>query len=205
MGKKLVYGVGVNDADYVVFKEVSKQLNGIRKRKVVWSCPFYICWKSMIERCHSEKLHKKRPTYINKKVCDEWLIFSNFKSWMINQNYIGMHLDKDLLMPGNKVYCPDFCVFIPPSINSFIVDESANRGRFPFGVTYSKSKKCYVAQCRDPFVGKQQELGAFSCPDEAHNAWKRRKHEIACQLADLQTDERVSKALRLRYASQTKV
>ena len=34
---------------------------------------------------------------------------------------------------------------------------------------------------------------------EAHEAWKARKHEHACKLADIQSDVRVAKVLRTRY------
>lgn len=45
---KLVYGVGINDADYVV--GVSKELpkvDGKRKHKLTW-CPFYLRWCNML-------------------------------------------------------------------------------------------------------------------------------------------------------------
>jgi hypothetical protein len=35
---------------------------------------------------------------------------------------------------------------------------------------------------------------------EAHKAWQARKHELACMLADLQTDDRIASRLREMYA-----
>lgn len=62
--KKLVYGVGVNDADYVVqVKETVDCANGKRKQKQVWTCPFYKTWKSMLKRCYCEKAKINIPTY----------------------------------------------------------------------------------------------------------------------------------------------
>lgn len=46
----------------------------------------------------------------------------------------------------------------------------------------------------------EEHLGLFTCPNEAHSAWIDRKCELADQLADLQTDERVAKVLRERYS-----
>ena len=57
----------------------------------------------------------------------------------------------------------------------------------------------FTAQCNNPITKGREGCGYFDCPEKAHASWKRRKHEIACQLAELQTDQRVSKALRSRY------
>ena len=75
---KLVSGVGINDADY----EVQKYTVVSGKRKRIWICPYYITWTHMLQRCYSEKSQLKHPTYKGCTVCDEWLIFSNFKTWM---------------------------------------------------------------------------------------------------------------------------
>ena len=47
---KLVYGWGVNDVDYVVqIKEELPKVNGKRKRKTIWVCPYYQKWKSILQ------------------------------------------------------------------------------------------------------------------------------------------------------------
>ena len=192
MGKvnKLVHGVGVNDADYVV----NPTING----KIVW-CPFYRYWVNMLKRCYSVKFQARRPTYVGCYVCVEWLTFSKFKSWMETQDWQGKQLDKDLLVSGNKVYSPDTCAFVDKETNLFATDRGAARGEWHIGVNFHKPTGKFQALCRNPFTRKKEYLGLFIYPDEAHQAWKKRKHELACQLADLQTDERVAKALRVRY------
>ena len=58
--KRLVCGVGVMDADYVVeVKETVGYVNGKRKQKLVWKCPFYQTWKSMLVRGYSNKFKEK--------------------------------------------------------------------------------------------------------------------------------------------------
>lgn len=48
--RKLLYGVGINDADYVVQrKETIGYVDGEQKRKLIWICPFYQTWKSMLQ------------------------------------------------------------------------------------------------------------------------------------------------------------
>jgi hypothetical protein len=190
MSKVLLYGTGVNDADYVVNPTVDG--------KIV-TCPFFQKWKSMLSRCYSENLHARRPKYIGCYVEADWLTFSKFKSWMEGQDWKGKELDKDLLVCGNKIYSSSTCVFVDSVTNSFTLDSSAIRGSFPVGVHFSKSVKKLMSKCSNPFTKKQEFLGYFDCPQEAHEAWKKRKHELALQLADLQTDERVAAALRVRY------
>ena len=49
--KKLVYGVGINDADYVTRKWETIEVNDKQKQKLVWICPYYSVWTHMLERC----------------------------------------------------------------------------------------------------------------------------------------------------------
>lgn len=105
-----VYGIGINDADYVT--TMSKKNGG-------WRCPFYYRWEKMLRRCYSEHYQKINPSYIGCSVCPEWLYFSKFRLWMVTQNWEGLELDKDLLVVGNRVYSPDTCCFISHKINTF--------------------------------------------------------------------------------------
>lgn len=188
--KTLVYGVGINDADY----PVNPTIGGKRV-----ACPFYVKWVGMLERCHSEKHQERQPTYIGCSVNPDWLVFSNFKAWMESQDWQGKELDKDLLFVGNKIYSHETCVFVSSVVNGFLVDRGNRRGKWPLGVNYHKVSGRLRSECRNPFTKKLEHLGYFNCPQEAHQAWKKRKHELALQLADLQTDERVASALRKRY------
>lgn len=188
---KLIQGVGVNDADYPVYKKE----NG----KIVWQCPHYRTWKSMLSRSYSGKLKKKHPAYLDVTVCEEWHSFMNFRSWMVEQDWEGKHLDKDILFQGNKMYSPNTCVFVDGVVNTFLTDCAATRGEWPIGVDWFERTKEFRSSCSNPFTKKREHLGYFTCPNQAHLAWKARKYELACQLADIQADERVSEALRTRY------
>lgn len=200
MVKKLVCGAGVNDADYSV--KIHKSVNGAMQK--VWFCPFYITWCGMLTRAYSEKYKRKYPTYSDVVACKEWHLFSTFKAWMELQDWQGKHLDKDLLIPGNKEYRPDACVFLDKPVNSFMLDNLASRGEHPIGVCWHKRDGLFIAKCCNPFTRKQEWIGSFKCPDKAHIAWKRHKHELACQLADTQKDQRVAEALRTRYLPEVK-
>lgn len=196
----LVRGFGINDADYNVYITGSGD-NG--KRKVIWVCPFYRKWIHMLERCYDQKLHNKFPTYVGCSVCKDWKSFSTFKSWMETQNWEGKHLDKDLLIKGNKTYSPNTCVFLDARINTFLTESGAGRGKFPIGVSLERESGKYVAQCWSIELGKNKKIGRFKTPEEAHKAWLAFKLEQAYTLAAQQTDERVSKALIERYENYT--
>lgn len=192
-------GVGVNDADYPV--SIYSVVAG--KRKQIWMCPIYQTWSHMLKRCYSDKYQAKQPTYIGCLVAPEWHSFSSFRAWMLTQDHEGSHLDKDLLMPGNKVYSADTCVFVSRPLNNFLTDSGAARGDFPLGVSWHNNKGKFLAQCSDPATRKQKHLGYFTCQHAAHEAWRAKKHQYACIYADMQTDPRIAHALRTRYAKQS--
>lgn len=199
--KKLGYGVGVNDADYVVMvNETLGYVNGKRRQRRVWVCPFYETWRGMLKRCFSEKLKADSPTYKDVTCCEEWLTFSNFKRWMETQDWEGKQLDKDIIFPNNKVYSPETCAFVSCVTNVFVTASDAARGEWPVGVYWNKKEKKFQSQCCNPFTKKVEYLGRFNCPKEAHEAWRKRKHEYAQLVAELEADPRVSEALKKRYS-----
>ena len=208
MNKKLVRGVGINDAGYVVrVRECTEERypNGAKKSKLVWGCPYYGRWIDMLRRCYSKKFHEKKPTYLGCTVCKEWLTFSSFREWMITQDWKGKELDKDLLFEGNKMYSPETCVFVSREANVFVVTRGKSRGKYLIGCYWNKSKKKFQALCCNPFTKKQEYLGLFDTELEAHLAWKKRKHELSCELTNSEyvTDERAALALRNKYENYT--
>lgn len=198
---KLVYGVGVNDADYVVkICETVGYFDGKRRRRQTWVCPFYVTWKSMLERCFSETFKAKNPAYKDVNCCKEWLVFSNFKRWMEQQNWEGKELDKDIIFPNSKFYSPETCAFVSSSTNGFILACDAARGECPVGVTWNKKGQKYQASCQNPFAKEHGYLGFFNTPKEAHEVWRKRKHELAQLVAATETDPRIVEALKKRYS-----
>ena len=179
---KLVQGVGTNDADY----NVNPTVDG---KQVM--CPFYNRWHDMLQRCYSAKLQVTRPTYAGCSVVEEWHSFSNFRSWMVEQDWEGKHLDKDLLVEGNKVYGPDTCAFVSGNLNKLLTDASGSRGALPIGVV--KKGKGYQAQINKD--GKRIYLGTFKTPGEAHNVWRKAKAKIILNSRELTNDIRVKKSL----------
>lgn len=195
-----ICGVGINDADYVVILlEDLPRINGKRKRRKIWECPFYVKWASMIKRCYSKIQESRSPSYEGCKVCEEWLYFSNFRAWMVEQDWEGKELDKDILVPGNKVYSPNTCIFVDKRTNSFIIECTKSRGEYPIGAKFVKHVGKFAAVCNNVQTSKQEHLGYFDTPEEAHIAWLNFKLKQAEIIASQQTDERVADALIDRY------
>jgi hypothetical protein len=198
---KLVCGVGVNDLGYRthVYEYVTEN-GGKRVRKTVFRCKYYAAWTGMLERCYSKKYLESRPSYIGTSVCSEWLYATAFKKWMEQQDWSGKSLDKDIIVPGSKLYSPETCAFVLNATNLFVIASDASRGDYPIGVHLVKRTGKYQAQCENPFTRKQENLGLFSTPEEAHEAWRKRKHELAQLVAARESDSRVVEALRKRYS-----
>ena len=186
MSGKIIYGVGV----YKKGKFKSWENGKITKE--------YNSWRSMMERCYDPAAHEIRPTYIGCSVCPDWLCFQAFAEWY-HANYPqdgeSYQLDKNLKVIGNKVYSPDTCLFTSDGVSNFISDNGSIRGRHMIGVYWDGSRDKYMASCCNPFTKKQEKLGRFACELEAHLAWRKRKSELAYELAMTQTNPEVRDAL----------
>ncbi|MGB8882656.1 MAG: hypothetical protein WCC44_02195 [Azonexus sp.] len=181
--KKLVFGIGRNDADYVV---CPRGPDGKRAK-----CPYYRTWSHMLERCYSPARHAHNPTYIGCSVVPGWHSFMAFKSWMETQDWQGKHLDKDILVPGNRTYGPDTCLFVTPAINTLLLDSAAQRGALLLGVCLDHGR--YRANCR--IDGHQLYFGMFNTPAEAHRAWQIAKLAALNDAWLQEPDPRVCRAL----------
>lgn len=202
----VVGGVAFNDATYEISRyEVVISADGKRARRRVWTCPVYEVWMGMLKRCYSNKVQAKHLTYEGCTVCDEWLTFSNFKSWMEKQDWQGKQIDKDILFQGNKIYSPATCVFVSRTVNAFVIESDASRGKYLIGVSWHKVVKKFSATCNNPITKKGEPLGYFTSEIEAHKTWLKRKLEHAKLIAAEQDDPRVAKALVERYENYKSV
>jgi hypothetical protein len=171
--RKPVHGVGTNDAHYIT----TPMVNGAQ----LWD-PAYRSWFNMLKRAYNPKFHATQPTYLDVTVCAEWLSFSAFRTWWIDNYQDCCHMDKDLLVIGNKEYSHDACVYVPRWLNSFLNDHRAARGDLPIGVHLHKRTGKFTSSCSNPITGTNVYLGLFDTKDAAHEAWLRCKLDIADQL-----------------------
>lgn len=126
--------------------------------------PSYRCWKHMIVRCYSENYHSTRGSYKGCSVCVDWHNFCNFEKWFDENHIEGYHLDKDLLLQGNKVYSPETCCFIPAYINSSIVEKGKDVDGCETGVSKRRKKGSteynglYNVQFSGTYLGRTSNL-----------------------------------------------
>ena len=174
---KLIFSVGYNT------KETYKSTENGKKTKC------YQTWQNMLMRCYDEKFHARKPAYIGCKVCEEWHNFQNFAKWY-EENYYEiegerMHLDKDILVKGNKIYSPQTCVFVPQRINNLFEKCDRVRGNYPVGVHKDKNK--FRAKIR---IGhKLIYLGIFDNPHEAYLLYKINKELLIQSVAEEYKDK----------------
>ena len=182
--RRLVYGFGINDADYVI----KPLINGKRQ-----NCPYYKRWEGIITRCYSKNSLERHPAYVGCSVSNEWKYFSNFRFWMEKQDWEGKHLDKDILIPGNKIYSPDRCIFVSSRINLLLTKCDKKRGAYPLGVYYCKSSGGFHSYLSKD--GKVFHLGIYNNPIEAHKKYQLEKSRYIKEIADKQSDYRLKNAL----------
>lgn len=183
--KPSVYGVGVL-GDAPTFSEIGKKLK--------------VCelWYNMLERCYCNHHVKNKLTYKDCKVSDNFKYYPYFKDWCENQigfNNVGWHLDKDILVKGNKVYSEDTCVFVPNEINMLFTKRQSLRGNYPIGV-YLNGNKFVASLCK--FGERRKHLGRFNIEKEAFLVYKEAKELHIKEVANKykgQIDDKVYQAL----------
>ena len=187
-----VYGIGVLGNKHPI------TINGVLTKE-------YELWQSMLRRCYSNTdvcgaFKKKNPTYEGCRVSENFKSYEYFYEWCQNQIGFGnkdWHLDKDLLVKGNKVYSEDSCVFIPKEVNILLTKRTASRGEYLIGVSWHKTKKAFVARVNKN-KGKPEWLGLFKTEIEAFNTYKTAKEAFVKEQANKwksQIDPRAYNAL----------
>lgn len=144
----------------------------------------YRCWQNMLQRCYKNN----NFAYKDVTCCEEWLLYENFYEWLHEQenfnkwyNGNGWHLDKDILVKGNKIYSPKTCCLVPKRVNCLFVKKYNSRGNLPIGV--SKQDKYFAAGCNG------EHIGIFKTPEEAFLAYKYKKEDSIKRMAQEEYDK----------------
>ena len=75
----------------------------------------YTSWINLLYRTNNSD---KYPTYSDVTVCERWLSYDNFFEDMSDTWWKGATLDKDSILPGNRVYCKEYCKWVSKGENS---------------------------------------------------------------------------------------
>ena len=143
-------------------------------------------WVHMLQRAFDEKLKLRYPTYKDVIIDERFYCFQDYCYWR-ECNYYEieneqMHLDKDILFKGNKIYSPDACIFVPERVNNLFIKRNNSRGDLPIGVCYHKQRNKYQANCN--ILNGKKYLGLYSTPEEAFLAYKTFKEQYIKEVAD---------------------
>lgn len=176
-----VYNIGVIGSKY------PSRINGRITKE-------YNCWYSMLKRCYDKNFHKKEPTYLQCKVCEEWLCFENFYEWLHGQENFDillinndLNLDKDILIKGNKIYSPDTCCLVPHCINMLFVKSNNIRGDLPIGVRQQKNDNRFEAYYS--YMNKFHYLGRYNTSQDAFYAYRKSKENLIKKVAQEEFDK----------------
>ena len=181
-----IYGVGVVGNELVI-----DNLGNLPKE--------YKLWQDMLKRCYNSKFVQKNPTYKDCHVSENFKYYPYFKDWCSKQigfGNDGWHLDKDILVKGNKLYSEDTCCFVPREINYLLVNRRLHRGEYPVGVSYDKQRDKFVAGYS--VNGVRKGLGRYDTIEEAFRVYKLAKESHIKQIAEAwksSIDNRVYNAL----------
>jgi hypothetical protein len=138
----------------------------------------------MISRCYKYK--EIHPAYHKScAVCDEWLNFQNYADWYEENWYElpwveRLDIDKDILVQGNKLYSPEFCLLVPQSINLMFSNKTNNRG-LPNGISKAQlgnGDYSYRA------MYNTKSLGSYKCLEEAYDVYATEKEKAIKIKAD---------------------
>lgn len=146
----------------------------------------YVKWKNMIERCYNQNSLQYAPQYTDCTVCDEWLNFSNFRFWYETHKYGSrpLSLDKDILLKGNTVYCPECCSLVPKDINLLMISTTGkDRHGLPIGVYAVKRRKGKFRAEMNAY-GKIIKIGTYGSPEEAFQHYKEYKETFIKKIAE---------------------
>ena len=182
-----VCSVGISGTKY------PSKVNGVTTKE-------YDLWNGMLVRCYSDNFKKKNPTYEGCEASENFKSYEYFYEWCQKQigfNNEGWHLDKDLLIKGNKVYSETTCVFLPQEINKILTKRTTSRGEYLIGIYWSKTHKAFKAQVGKNKGGREY-LGLFNTELEAYNAYKIAKESFVKEQANnwkSQIDPRAHEAL----------
>ena len=147
----------------------------------------------MLNRCYGKSYQSRNPNYYGCTVDKKWLSFTEFKSWMENQDWKGKQLDKDIKIIGNKIYSSETCLFVTQKINVLLINSKASRGIYPIGVSFDKTSNSFKSECMQN--GKKKHLGRFDSPITAHLAYIKFKNKVIEDAANLQENEYIREYL----------
>lgn len=173
---KTVFGVGyIGGSEFKARKESG----------AFW--PQYTTWAGMIRRCYAPSDNTTVRNYIDAEVAEEWHSYANFYKWCATRSDFRPEykLDKDILVPGNKLYSPQTCCFVPSHINTAVTQEKHTNtsGYAGVGQTSREGYSASITLC-----SQRVYLGNFDNIEHAALLYKNVKETYIKTLAEVYKD-----------------
>lgn len=130
----------------------------------------YDAWSGMIDRCYKSSVQLLNPTYIGCSVVDEWHDFSVYYKWFTDNYISGFDVDKDIKVSGNKVYGPEFCMFVSRGDNTEASSAKYKTLKSPLGSltkVYNMNKFC-----RDNDLCRSGITRVLNKTRNSHKGWR---------------------------------
>lgn len=141
--------------------------------------PEYTAWRNVFKRCYHEPYQRTHPSYIDCSVAPEWHNYQIYAQWWHENHYDvpgeKVQFDKDILVKGNRVYCPERCLFVPQRIN-LIFQGKRLSNQLATGVLQRGNK--YAA------MYNTKSLGTFESLEEAVSAHDEAKRQSIMRVAN---------------------
>lgn len=208
---KSICGLATNDSKYTVMPT----LEGVKS-----VCPYYKKWQNMLTRCYNLKFLQSKLGihYKDCTVSEDWHLFTNFLVWaegeysewfeyemgeepteaeLHSAAYLGdLCLDKDILVPNNKTYSKDTCLFVSKEINSLLNDNASQRGLYKQGVCWNKEKLKFDAKIS--IKGVRKHLGYFETEALASSKYLNARYQYIINISEYQRSK-IKNALLKRW------
>lgn len=167
----------------------------------------YHHWRNLLLRCYDAYRINEFPTYKDCLVEEYLYNFQNFVQWY-KENYYEcdgekMHIDKDILEKGNKIYDRLHMIFVPERINTLFVKCDASRGDLPIGCSLHQGKIRVTCSTLEG----QKYLGTFPLnrPFQAFYTYKIFKEKYIKQVADEYKDKIPQKLYEAMYKYEVEI
>lgn len=158
----------------------------------------YTAWVAMRVRVLNEANKLSLKSYEECFVNEHWFDFQHFADFFYGDKFRkdGWHLDKDLLIRGNKEYGPETCCFLPAELNQLIKSGGFSKTGLPSGVYKRQEREAfwYEVNCRTD-KSLSGHVGIFKTLEEASNAYIQHKEKWVRACADKYEGVIDSKAL----------
>lgn len=149
----------------------------------------YDLYRDMIKRIYNPRNIYEINSYDKSLLDNRWFTYENFLNWVFNDKGNNFHyyynLDKDLIKPGNKIYGPDTCIFLPDHLNKAISINKTTLNLSQGVIKNKDGKRKYGAVIRSNFFNLKHDFNLTFSEAESFLKYAAAKHYILKMYAQI--------------------